>query len=106
MFRENGVDADALNRALGAYAMKRALKNAGWTNEQIKEQHMAIMEAPDFVIQFMGGKQVYEEIPGAWREPMFTVSALRMLVERAGIDMSKIAAEMTQEDRQDVHITT
>lgn len=80
--------ADYINTFLGAHALRAKLNKTGMTNEKIKEQHLAFMEAPELVIHFMGGQEVYEMLPPDWREPMLALSALRMLAEEAGCDFT------------------
>lgn len=89
--------ADYVNFHLGGHALRARLNRIGWSNEKIKEQHLAYLETPDLVIQFMGGREIYELLPGEWREPMLALSALRMLCEDAGVMFA--ARRVPDEDR-------
>lgn len=76
--------ADYVNFHLGGHALRAKLNHKGWSNEQIKNEHLALIEAREPVIRFMGGEGVYDMLPPQFRESMLALSALRMLVEEVG----------------------
>lgn len=79
--------SDYVNQHLGGNAYWQRLKEAGWSRDEIKEQLEGFMEFEHPVIELMGGRETYEMLPKEWQGPMFVLTALRHMIEQAGVEL-------------------
>lgn len=82
------VDLEAERKAryfqerLGGGAYWAMLLKAGFPRDEIKALIEFHVEGPSQqLVDFMGGQENIDALPGGWREPMLALSALRFVVE-------------------------
>ena len=96
MFNGKEDKTEFLMNHLGGASLKSILFEKGWTNDEIDSEIRALVEAEKPLIDFMNsdGRDNYGALPLAWRGPMLVLTAVRYLVDTAGVDFMSIKERM------------